>query len=303
MRACTLLLLTLAGCAGVAVNPGRSSAEARSFLGEDLPRLELEGEPRTHYEAELAAARERWAVTGVEDDAIWVGRHLAYLGRYRDAIEWYGDRLRDFPHSARLRRHRGHRFLSVRRPVQAQADLEAAWALLEGTPDQVEPDGAPNRYGIPRSTTHTNVLYHLGLAHYLQQDWDSAARVFDACRARCANDDMLVATLNWQVHSLRRAGRHADARVLLEGVHERMEVLENEAYLQLLLLQKGQRIPDEVLGARRDGVQNATSLYGIATWSFCNGNQARAEALWRAIVDRTPWNAFGHLCAEAELAR
>lgn len=303
MRACTLLLIGLAGCAGTPEDSGPPPIEARSLLGADLPRLELRGERREHYEAELRAARERWAEKGREDDAIWVGRHLGYLGRYQEAIDWYTARLRQFPRSARLRRHRGHRFLSVRRPDRAESDLVSAWILLEGTKDVVEPDGAPNRYGIPRSTTQTNVLYHLGLAYYLQQDWEAAAEAFDMCRERCPNDDMLVAALNWQVHSLRRTGLHYEARELLVDVHERMEVLENEAYLQLLLLQMGQRIPDEIVGRGGDGVQDATSLYGIATWSYCNGNEERARTLWRAIVDRTPWNSFGHICAEAELAR
>jgi len=299
-----LLLLALPGCAGLGAGshlpPG---AEAVSFLGEDLQRLAPSGERRAHYEAELAASRARWQEAGLELDAVWVGRNLAYLGRYQDSIEWYTDRLLDFPASARLLRHRGHRYLSTRQVDLAIADLDRAWSLLEGTQDQVEPDGAPNRYGIPRSTTHTNVLYHLGLAHYVKGDWSAAAATYHECLARCTNDDMRVATMNWLVHALRRAGRGPEAAQVLAQVGRDMEVLENHVYYRLLLLQKGEMIPDEVLGGPQDGVRDATALYGISAWSYCNGNRTRAETLWRATVDRTPWNAFGHLCAEAELAR
>jgi tetratricopeptide (TPR) repeat protein len=304
MRTCTPLLLTLAGCAGVGTGSNLpSGVEAVSLLGGDLWRLEPTGQHRDHYEAELAAAQTRWEEAGLEQDAVWVGRNLAYLGRYQDSIEWYSDRLRDFPLSARLLRHRGHRYLSTRQVDLAIADLARAWSLLEGTQDQVEPDGAPNQYGIPRSTTHTNVLYHLGLAHYVKQDWTAAAASYDACLARCTNDDMRVATMNWLVHALRRAGRGQEAAEVLAQVSGHMEVLENHVYYRLLLLQKGEMIPDDVLGRPQDGVQDATALYGISAWSYCNGNHTRASALWRATVDRTPWNAFGHLCAEAELAR
>lgn len=304
MRTCITLLLALASCTCLQPGQGsRSGVESTSFLGKPLPRITPEEARLEHYEAELRESRARWEGSGLEEDAIWVGRNLAYLGRYQEAIRWYSRRLVDFPLGARLLRHRGHRYLSTRQVERAIADLGKAWDLLEGSQDEVEPDGAPNRYGLPRSTTHTNVLYHLGLAHYLQGNWDASVAVFQECLARCTNDDMRVATMNWLVHGLRRDGRHAEARGVLEGVTRHMEVLENDTYHRLLLLQMGELVADDVTRGSGDGVLNATALYGIATWSLCNGNGERARALWQEIVEGTPWNAFGHLCAESDLAR
>ena len=302
MRAPIALLLGLASCAGMPLRPSHGP-EALSLLGAPLARIEPHGALLAHYQAELERSRSLWEESFGEEEAIWVGRNLAYLGRYQEAIRWYSRRLLDFPLSARLRRHRGHRYLSTRQVDRAVADLSYAWRLLEGTEDQVEPDGAPNRYGLPRSTTHTNVLYHLGLAHYLRGEWGTAVEVFGECLARCTNDDMRVATMNWLVHALRRNGQHAQAQEVLDGVTRRMEVLENNTYHQLLLLQKGKLLPRDLLRGSEDGVLSATALYGIATWSHCNGNRSRAEALWREVVGQTPWNAFGHLCAESDLAR
>lgn len=304
MRTCTVLLLGLAGC--ICVPPGLGShqgIEAASLLGGALSRIAPTGARLEHYRAELEESRSRWEEAGLEEDAIWVGRHLGYLGRYREAIAWYTRRLADFPLSARLLRHRGHRYLSTRQVGRAVVDLGQAWDLLEGSQDEVEPDGAPNEYGLPRSTTHTNVLYHLGLGHYLRGEWSTSAAVFEECLLRCTNDDMRVAAMNWLVHSLRRDGRHAEARELLAGMTRHMEVLENDTYHRLLLLQKGELISNDVVRHSGEGVLNATALYGVATWSLCNGNGERARALWQEIVERTPWNAFGHLCAEADLAR
>ena len=304
MRTCITLLLALASC--TCLQPGQGSrggVESTSLLGQPLPRITPEEERLKHYEAELGESRARWEGSRLEEEAVWVGRNLAYLGRYQEAIRWYSRRLVDFPLSARLLRHRGHRYLSTRQVERAIADLAKAWDLLEGSQDEVEPDGAPNRYGLPRSTTHTNVLYHLGLAHYLQGEWSTSAAVFEECLARCTNDDMRVATMNWLVHGLRRDGRHAEARGILEGVTRHMEVLENDTYHRLLLLQKGELVADDVTRDSGDGVLNATALYGIATWSLCNGNVERARTLWQGIVEGTPWNAFGHLCAESDLAR
>lgn len=301
MRCFLLLTAVLTGCATNSPQY-KEVHEATSLLGAPLPRLEPSEEGSSHYEAELEAARERYAESGSELDAIWVGRHLAYLGRYQDAIDWYSDRLVDFPGSVRLLRHRGHRYLSIRKIDLAESDLSAAARAMRGMPDAIEPDGAPNPFGIPRSTTKTNVWYHLGLARYLLGDYEAAARVFSRCLALCRNDDMRVATLNWLVHSLRRDGQESRAHDLLAGVSRTMRVIENTTYLRLLLLQKGELLPEDVLD-EEDGVRNATAAYGVATWSLCNGNAAGAEQLWRRIVAETPWNAFGHLCAEREVAR
>lgn len=276
--------------------------EALALDGSELLRIEPGPERKAHYEAELRAARARWTQRHEEIDAIWVGRHLAYLGRYQDAIDWYGARLFDFPESVRLRRHRGHRYLSVRRTREAIEDLQKAWELCRDLPDAIEPDGAPNSLGIPRSTTQTNVLYHLALGHYLQADFERAAEVWGECVERSPNDDMLVAALNWQVHALRRSGQEKEARSLLVSILPEMDVIENHGYHRLLLLQKGDASLEETLAEEGGVAASAAVAYGAGVWLWCEGRRDEARALWEAIVKGPGWNAFGYLCAEAELA-
>ena len=297
------LLLVLSSCDAIDEPSDRPHEEALSLSGESLARLAPTGEPLTHYTSELAGARARWEQDGLELDAIWVGRHLGYLGRYREAIDWFTERLVDFPESVRLLRHRGHRLISVRRFDDAIGDLEKAWQLAQNGTDEIEPDGAPNEQGIPRSTTHTNVLYHLALAHYLKAEFAPAADYWKLCADLSPNDDMLVASLNWYVHALRRGGNEEEARQALERVMPTMDVIENHTYHRLLLLQKGELTSDEILDADSDGVQNATAAYGIGAWAYCDGQGDRAAELWERLVAETPWNAFGHICAEAELKR
>ena len=45
-------------------------------------------------------------------------------------------------------------------------------------PDEIEPDGAPNKYGKPRSTSHSNIWYHLALAHFVRGDYAKAAEFY-----------------------------------------------------------------------------------------------------------------------------
>ena len=88
---------------------------------------------------------------------------MAYLGDYKKAIKIFSEGIEKFPEDARMYRHRGHRYISLRKLDLAIADLEKAAELIDGKEDRVEPDGIPNARGIPVSTTNRNIWYHLWL--------------------------------------------------------------------------------------------------------------------------------------------
>jgi hypothetical protein len=114
---------------------------------------------------------------------------------------------------------------------------------------------------------------------------------------------MLVATANWQYLTLRRLGRDEDARELLGRIHPEMDILENHAYHKLLLMHKGVVSPDEVLAGVESDLDRATLGYGVGIYFLLNGRSDKARALFEQIVAGPLWPAFGHLAAEAELAR
>ncbi|HSJ24239.1 MAG TPA: tetratricopeptide repeat protein [Longimicrobiales bacterium] len=299
----------LSGCVGGVVpaepaTPHAPRAEALSLLGVPLFAPELAPETRARLEADLAAARADYdSDPDNADYIIWLGRRLAYLGRYRDAIDVFTTGIERHPGDARMYRHRGHRYITTRQLGRAISDLEYAAALVEGQPDEVEPDGAPNRYNIPVSTLHTNIWYHLALAHYLRHDFPAALPAWQQAVARSTNDDMLVASTDWLWMTLQRLGRTDDAAAVLEPIRPRMYILENDAYHRRLLLYKGLLTPDDVMPAdTRDPVQIATYGYGIANWYLVNGQPETADALFRRILDGRNWAAFGFIAAEAELA-
>lgn len=284
---------------------GDAEVETLSLLGRPLTRSALAPERRREFEAKLASAESLLALHPDDVEShIWVGRRLAYLGRYRDAIDAYTRAISRWPEEARLYRHRGHRYITLRRFDAAIADLEHAVRLIEGTPDAIEPDGLPNAYGIPTSTSHSNIWYHLGLAYYLKGDFDSARRSWLACLEFSNNDDMLCATTDWLYMTLRRLGRDAEAARVLEPIHAGMRILENEAYHARLLLYRGERTPQDVLDPEgASDVDIATQGYGVGNWYLCNGDRAAAQALFERVVQGSAWAAFGFIAAEAELAR
>jgi tetratricopeptide (TPR) repeat protein len=278
--------------------------EALSLLGRPLFPPPLAPETRTRLEADLQAARAAWERDPSDADAlIWLGRRLAYLGQYRAAIDAFSEGIARHPEDARFYRHRGHRYITTRQFHRAVTDLQRAAQLVEGRPDEVEPDGAPNRFNIPVSTLNSNIWYHLALAHYLRHDFESALPAWRRAVAASTNDDMLVASSDWLYMTLRRLGQQDEAARVLDAIVPDMSILENDAYHRRLLMYKGILRPDDVMPSdTEDPVLLATYGYGLANWHLVNGNQRLANTMFRRILQGTNWAAFGFIAAEAELA-
>ena len=301
------LTLAVAGCAASSsssLTPETAPrAEAMSLLGRPLFAPAIEPATREGMEQQLAEARARYNENPNDADAIiWLGRRLAYLGYYRDAIDTFTEGIRKHPEDARMYRHRGHRFITTRQISRAVADLETAAELMHDRPDEVEPDGQPNRYNIPTSTLKSNIWYHLALAHYLRHDFETALGVWRRAVDAADNDDMLVAGTDWLYMTLRRLGQEPEAAAVLERITPDMRILENDAYHRRLLMYKGLIPPDSVMPPNTlDPVQLATYGYGIANWHLYNGDRYAAEELFRRILAGPNWAAFGYIAAEAEL--
>ena len=280
--------------------------EAISLLGQPLHAPQLGEQFRARQQTLLAEARADLEQRPDDPDAvIWVGRRTAYLGRYRQAVEIYSRGIEAHPEHAALYLHRGHRYITLRRLDDAIADLERATRLIAGTPDKVEPDGLPNARGIPTSTSHSNIWYHLGLAHYLKGDFEQALAAYRQCLDFSTNPDMLSATTDWVYKTLRRLGRERETRRLLLPFEPGMELIENVDYYQLLLMYKGRRDPARLLASAEQagGVSYGTLGYGIGNHYLVSGDRQRAEKIFRRIVESQSWAAFGYIAAEAELAR
>ena len=280
------------------------SVEATSLLGRSLTRPPIaDPAARARMEADAAAAFDKVKQEPSAEAIIWFGRRTAYLGKFREAIQIYTGGLRLYPSDPRLLRHRGHRYLTVRELEMARADLQTAAGLIKGQPDEVEPDGQPNARGIPTSTLHSNIWYHLALARYLKADYAGAADDWRRARDAVKNNDNLVAASHWLYLSLRRAGRDAETKAVLEPIRADLDVIENTSYHSLLLMYKGERTAAELFGKTPDGAAGSAVRYGISAWLLANGQTAEAEGIRNRILVGADWPSFGFLAAEADAAR
>jgi len=276
------------------------------FLGDSL-FSEIDSLTQKDQLAKLKLAEENFAEDPSLENLIWIGRREAYLGRHDLAIRTFTKAIKEYPNAFEALRHRGHRFISIRKLDQAISDLEKASQLMEGLPLQIEADGMPNKLNIPLSNVQFNVWYHLGLAYYLQGDWEKALNAYKNCLSVSNNDDLQVATLDWFYMTLMKLGKKDEALEVIKSVNKNMEIIENDAYFKRILMYKGNLAPETLLsakaGADDQNLQYVTQGYGLGNYYLSKGDTAMAKTVFQNVIQTGYWSAFGYIASEMELAK
>jgi tetratricopeptide (TPR) repeat protein len=280
-----------------------AGAQAISLLGDTLRTPEINPDDFDEYNNNLLLAVMDYRQDPENPEyIIWLGRRTAYLGGYREALNIFTEGVYKHPEDPRMYRHRGHRYITLRQFDLAIRDFESSVNMTRNMPDRIEPDGLPNEAGIATSTLKSNIWYHKGLAHYLKGEFERAADIYQNALELELTDDMRIATLYWYYMALRRAGKDDAAGRAIADITPEMELFENDAYLNLILVFKGVFDPEHLLETAEDALTNATLGYGLGNWHYINGRQDRAYEIWQDIYDSGNWPAFGFIAAEAELA-
>jgi tetratricopeptide (TPR) repeat protein len=204
--------------------------------------------------------------------------------QFREAIATFTKGLEIEPNNALLLRWRGHRYLSVREFDRALADLTRGTTI------------DPSIYGL---------WYHLGIVQFARGDFAAAAASFERAQPIAPDPGELAGSTDWLWMSLSRAGRHADAKAMLDRKPEsRMPPIDN-AYTRRLKLYRGEIGPGAVItAADTDEVQVATLAYGLGVWHLVKGDTAQARAAFERSVRSTGgWPGFGFILSEVELHR
>src|SRR4026208_573289 len=280
-------------------------AQKQNCADKQYPAPSLSDSAKKVFEANMRSAEKKYNADSTNDEhIIWYGRRLAYLGKYKEAIDIYTKGINLHPDNARFYRHRAHRYITLRCFDNAITDLKKAVELIRDQIDEIEQDGLPNEKNIPTSTLHTNIYYHLGLAYYLKSDNRQALLAWEKCLDIADNDDMKVATVNWLNITLRKMGRQKDAEQHLKAVSNEMEIIENHDYFDILMMYKTND-ENKLLEKTRNQqtLSNATLGFALGTYYQINGNKDRAKELFEKVVAGKQWSSFGYIAAEVELAR
>ncbi|HEX7940144.1 MAG TPA: hypothetical protein VF483_14245 [Gemmatimonadaceae bacterium] len=102
--------------------------------------------------------------------------------------------------------------------------------------------------------------------------------------------------------SLSRAGRHAEAKALLDRKPDTSSV--KNAYSQRIAMYRGLTKPEDLFtSADTADVQVATLAYGLGNYYLVKGDKAKARAAFEKSIASGGWPGFGFITSEVELKR
>ncbi|MCU0367720.1 MAG: tetratricopeptide repeat protein [Cyclobacteriaceae bacterium] len=302
-----LISLLIVGCAEKNNENKLPEEIILSLSGKEYTPPELTATQQAKLDSNLQVAIKNFEALPSEENFIWYGRRQAYLYNYQKAISIFTEGLKKYPESFRLYRHRGHRYITIREFDKAIVDLTKAAELMKGAPLEIEPDGQPNKINKPLSSTQFNVWYHLGLAYYLKGDFTNAEKAYLECMKVSDNDDLITASVDWLYMTYRRQNKNDEATVLLEKIHDTMNIIENDSYLKRLNLYKGLLPVDSVLNVTTNNedvdLALATQGYGVGNWYLYNGDTTQAIEIFDRVLAGKHYAAFGFIAAEADRVR
>jgi len=247
------------------------------------------------------------------DNTTWYGRTLGYNGLMREAVEVYTAGLRRHPNSAKLLRHRAHRYFSLRQFDESIADGLKSAALYEGQPlerERLGPDYFPSTPDVVQFYTY----YHLGQAYFAKHDYANAAKWFGRSRevalgVHGAPDE--TAAVYWLYLSLARGGRYAEGQELLSNFNltllDLVENRESNYYFDGIQLFKNLRDPADVYSevdggkafSTSDGIK-ASTAYSLANYYLLIGEREKARDNLRLALNTDTWSYFARVQAEAD---
>lgn len=298
-RLLLILVLILVSCQSSQdpiklINPDKT-IETVTLLGDTLMSPEIkEGKSLDQFKS---AQNNYYRDQENPEVLIWYGRRVAYLGYFKEAIKIYTLGIEKFPYDARFYRHRGHRYISTRQYDNAINDFKKALELIDGKEDQIEPDGLPNSKNIPLSTLHGNIWYHLGLAYYLKNDMNNAAKSFSDRSVTHKFDDNIVSSAHWLYMIYRRQNKIKQSNIIVKNISKDMDIIENMSYHQTSLFHKG-------LIKKSEMDIDEVALYSIANWYIYEKNDSlKAKDYYKELLDNGNPFSFAYIAAESDWKR
>jgi len=239
----------------------------------------------------------------LEDDFVEIGKQLVAVARYKEAVENYTVGLNKFSKSFKLLRHRGHRYLTLRKLDLALKDLLKARDLSKTQPEAWEFDAE----GKKTDTYQHQIEYHLGVCYFLNAAYKEAVMAFEKSLKEAHAGNEIVGTTDWLYNSYQRNGQRKESQELLATITPDFNADHEQAYFRRIMLYKEVIKPNELVDQsappEKLTIQDVTKLYGLANWYGFQGEKEKARNLYAKIIQSNSWPAFAFLASEVELLK
>jgi len=292
-------LLFLALVIGKSQN--KVTPQAYSLSGKPLFSSAPDAKTRKKNDSVIQTIQAKGNLT--EDDFIEMGKQLVATSRYKEAVEKYTNGLNKFPESFKILRHRGHRYLTLRKLNLAVADLLKARELIKSQPDVWDFDAK----GDKTDTYQHQIEYHLGVYYFLKESYNEAVAEFEKNLKDAHEGNEIVGTADWLYNSYQRNGQRVEAEKLLTTIPQDLNADKDQAYFRRIMLYKGVIKPNELvneaLPVDKMSIQDVTKLYGLANWYSFQGDKEKAKELYAKIIQSNSWPAFAYLASETEFLK
>ncbi len=296
----TLVLITSCNAPKPETVTTTPEPEAIAFSGKPLFAKTPDSLALVKSDSLIAVVRGKADLT--EDDYITMGRSLVGLGSFRKAVDVYTEGLAKYPNSYKLLRHRGHRFINLRQLEPAIADLTKAEELIRTEPEVFEVDAA----GKPGATYQHQIRYHIGLYHFLKRNYATAAEAFEKSLATSHAGGDTAGASDWLYNCYMRAGETEKAAAVAKPfkLDFTIENKDYPYYRRLLLFNnviKPEELVDENKAIGDMTLLEMTKLYGLANWYVYHSDSAKAQTLYKKILDSKEWAGFAYASAELDV--
>ncbi len=252
---------------------------------KNLEVYTLERIDKEKYSNEVKLLIEQTKENPSADTYMHLGLAFASSGLYREASEAFSKGIALDPFKGILYRHRGHRFLSTYRFVDACADFNMAVRLIPDNWDS---------------------WYHLGLSCFLLRDYKKAAKAYQKCLELSQSDDEIIAVSDWYYMTAKRLNDDVLALKILSGIKDDMAYGDNLDYYQRLKMYQGKIKPEELLPEDLDSASDlsvVTRGFGLANYYNILGNEEKANDIMNLVLERGKddmYMAFGYMATLAD---
>ncbi len=228
------------------------------------------------------------------------GRALANLWRYREAFEVYQKCSEIEPLNPIFYRRRGHRYITFRQFDKAVAELKKAAKLNRNNP--FVDSSFTEKWGRVAERLEFEIRYHLGLAYFLQGQFEKAKKEYELAYEASIADESRVSASYWLCMTLQRLRDRDSHEKALARIRPEMDPGANSTYFDLLMLFKGAKSEHEVM-PKDFSKRFETMTFGVGNFRKFKGDDAGALDIFKKTASDDHWPGFGLIAAEVDLLR